>query len=86
MANTAGQWHAPIDWYDHTGQAKNNGATALYSAAQNGNLDIVEQLWDAGADVNVARKNGCSPLYIAAKNGHIRVIEALLEASGTLYL
>ena len=40
--------------------------TALHHATRNGDLEIVEQLVGAGADVNGTTDNGHFPLYCAA--------------------
>jgi predicted LPLAT superfamily acyltransferase len=58
-----------------------NGATAVFIAAQNGHLDVVRALIEAGADVNAARTdNGCTPVFNAAENGHLEVVRVLVEA------
>lgn len=63
------------------------GSTALYIAAANGHIDIVEVevtykpllirfaqlLIKSGAYVNSKKHNGVTPLYIAAQKGHIDV-------------
>jgi ankyrin repeat protein len=51
------------------------GATALFIAAQNGDLDVVELLIaaPAGVDVNKARFNGSTPLSVDLKKGHADV-------------
>ena len=56
----------------------NSGATPLYVAAQNGHLDIVKALLEAGADRNQAMNSGATPLFIAAEKGHLDVVEMLL--------
>ncbi len=45
-------------------KADNNGFTALYFAAQNGLLNVIECLVKKGADVNKADNNGFT-LFIA---------------------
>jgi hypothetical protein len=65
-------------------QSKNrDGISALYIAAQEGNLEVVKILLDYGvlAEVNQDRRNIATPLYMAAQNGHSEVVKILL-ASG----
>ena len=57
-----------------------SGKSALFLAAAEGYLGIVEALLAADADVNRARDNGCTPLYILSQNGHLNVVQALLTA------
>ncbi|XP_078575768.1 uncharacterized protein LOC144861671 [Branchiostoma floridae x Branchiostoma japonicum] len=56
------------------------GATSLFVAAQEGHVEVVQQLLKAGADVEKARQGGATPLYIAAQNGHVEVVQQLLKA------
>ena len=58
-------------------KANNNNETALYAAAQNGHLQIVQALWGAGADVHQPVDEGSSPLHVAAYNGYSEVVHAL---------
>ena len=51
--------------------------TPLMMAALKGDLDIVRQLIDRGADVN---KPGWTPLHYAATGGNVEVIRVLLDA------
>ena len=50
--------------------AKQDGATALMAAAQNGHLKVVRVLLEAGADKNAAKQNGATALMMAAVNGY----------------
>lgn len=54
------------------------GKTPLYLAAQNGHIEGVKALIDAGADKH-ARFCGETPLFVAAKHGRIGVVNALIE-------
>ena len=55
-------------------------AAPLYDAAEAGDLDAVNRLISAGADVNAKGNNGVTPLFIAAQNGHAEIVNALLAA------
>lgn len=46
-----------------------DGATALYEAAKNGHMEIVDLLLSQNADANKPRKTGLLPLHIAAQRG-----------------
>ena len=44
------------------------------------NVEIVERLIEAGADVNVKDRYGDTVLMTASGNGHLEVVEKLIEA------
>ena len=56
------------------------GFTRLHIAAEKGDLDAVEKLIAAGANVNSTNKNGETPVYIASKTGHEKVVEKLISS------
>lgn len=65
--------------------------TALHYAAYHQNLDMVNTLLKAGADVNALDAFGCSPLHLAAKSpieliSYVSemVVEALLKANSNV--
>jgi hypothetical protein len=65
------------------------GRSALCEAAIQGNVNLIEALVKAGADVNRAVNRKCgkhfryvgwSPVFAAASEGHVAAIEALVKA------
>lgn len=56
--------------------------TALQMAALQGNIDLLNQLYERGADVNDTDKIGRCALYYAAHNGNTDVTKWLLERGG----
>lgn len=57
-----------------------DGATALFIAAQNGHVRILEVLLEHGAKTDAARTDGATPLWIGAQMGHDHVVRRLLKA------
>jgi ankyrin repeat protein len=57
-----------------------DGATALHWAVHRGNLEIVDLLIGAGADVNAANAHGVTPLALAAENAQPTMVARLLKA------
>ncbi len=53
----------------------------VFMAAKTGDVDLISQLIDAGADVNKAAEGGDTPLYMASQNGHTEVVK-LLDRGG----
>ena len=60
------------------------GDTALHHATRNGDQEIVEQLVDNGADVNVTSDHGHFPLYCAAGHGHVETTQYLVAHGADL--
>ena len=61
--------------------ADEDGRTALYVAAENGHVAVVQALLQAGANVDAARTTDFwTPLHIAAENGHVAVVKTLQGA------
>ena len=48
--------------------------TPWFIAPQQGHLEVVCLLSDAGADKDVAMQGGATPLFIASQNGHLEVV------------
>jgi ankyrin repeat protein len=47
--------------------------TPLYFAAYHGQLEIVKELIEHGADIDKPTHKGASPLFIAAREGHLEI-------------
>ena len=62
-----------------------DAASTLYTAAQNGQVEVIKMLVSLGANVNAPNNIGASPVYVAAGNGHAHVIEALAELGADLH-
>ena len=60
------------------------GDTALHHAARNGDMEIVKQLVNSGADVNATTDNNHFPLYCAAGHGHVETTEYLVGEGADL--
>lgn len=56
--------------------------TALQIAAWQGNIDLLNRLYEKGADINSVDKIGRCALYYAAHNGNTDVTEWLLQHGG----
>ena len=61
--------------------AQKSGLTALSIAAEEGHVEIVHALLDAGADDLADEKTGATALHLAALDGHIDVMRALLRTA-----
>ncbi len=59
---------------------REDGCTALFSAAQNGHETVTEQLIAARSNVDPQLPCGATPLFIAAENGHASVTQQLIAA------
>ena len=57
----------------------NTGVSALILAANNGHLEAVKTLLDAGAHIEDYSNNGRTPLIWASWWGHLQVVELLLK-------
>lgn len=52
---------------------------ALHEAAENGNVEAINVLLEAGADVNARNEDGGTPLHSAAARGHAKAVKRLLK-------
>ena len=53
--------------------------TPMILACQNGHVQVVELLADAGASIHIPDETGATPLFIASKNGHLEVVQMLIK-------
>lgn len=63
---------------------KENGASPLYIACQEGHDTIVQILLTKGADINKCTKNGTSPLTIACQEGHESIVQTLVDSGANI--
>src|SRR5476649_809774 len=56
------------------------GTTPLFFAVRQDDVQLVDRLIAAGADVKAANRYGVTPMYLAAVNGNASIIEKLLKA------
>ena len=62
-----------------------NGASALYMAAQEGFVDCIHKLVVGGANPDHAAADGVIPLYVAAHEGHVPAVVELAKYSDVNY-
>ncbi|XP_028997644.1 kinase D-interacting substrate of 220 kDa B isoform X3 [Betta splendens] len=72
---------AHLDRFKEVDGRSDNGQTPLMLAAEQGSLDIVQELIRRGANVNLDDVDCWSALISAAKEGHLEVVKELLENS-----
>uniref|UniRef100_A0A671TZA9 Kinase D-interacting substrate 220b n=1 Tax=Sparus aurata TaxID=8175 RepID=A0A671TZA9_SPAAU len=72
---------AHLDRFKEVDGRSDNGQTPLMLAAEQGSLEIVQELVRRGADVNLDDVDCWSALISAAKEGHVDVVKELLENS-----
>src|SRR4029453_10622387 len=60
--------------------AQPDGTTALHWAAHHDDLDLVNKLLAAGADVRATNRYGVTPLALACINGNAGMVERFLGA------
>lgn len=59
-------------------------ATSIYLASQDNDLEILQILCDAGANLNKPYIDGSTPLMVATKNGHFEAVDILCKAGANL--
>jgi len=55
------------------------GNSALHYAAEHGSLDVMQELLDAKAPVDLPNREGITPLMRAANNGRTQAVKLLLQ-------
>jgi ankyrin repeat protein len=61
------------------------GYSALYEAAKEGQIDIVKNLVEAGADINLIPEGyWTTPIYEAVQNGHLEVVRYLIAKGANI--
>jgi ankyrin repeat protein len=55
-------------------------------AAYRGNLNILDMLYRAGADINLTSKHGAGPLYLAIKQDQIEIMKYLVERNAFTHI
>ncbi|XP_039992525.1 kinase D-interacting substrate of 220 kDa B isoform X3 [Xiphias gladius] len=75
---------AHLDKFKDVDSRSDNGQTPLMVAAEQGNLEIVQELIRRGANINLDDVDCWTALISAAKEGHIEVVRELLENNANL--
>ena len=57
---------------------------ALHAAVRVGDVDLVRQLLDSGADIEIRAKSGMTPLHIASHSGNADIASLLLEKGAAI--
>ncbi|XP_022528553.2 kinase D-interacting substrate of 220 kDa isoform X1 [Astyanax mexicanus] len=70
---------AYLDKYREVDSRSENGQTPLMAAAEQGSLEIVQELIRRGANVNLDDVDCWTALVSAAKEGHVEVVKELLD-------
>ena len=65
--------------------ANNDGKTPLYTASNNGHLEIVEVLIAGGGDVNKAEYHCWTPLHMACDKGYLEVVKVLIDNKANFF-
>jgi len=82
-----------LDCYRATGDLsmvdlkfENAGWTALHYAGEYGNVEVINLLLGAGADINLGEKEGTNALHYAAKYGQLEATKVLVAAGALVDL
>ena len=59
------------------------GTGSLSAPAENGHVEVVRSLLEAGADKDAPNEGGESPLWTASSQGHVEIVRLLLEAGAS---
>ena len=64
---------------------RDDGFFPLFVASQEGHVQVVDALLEAGAQVNATRpKDSCTALIIACQNGKVAVVQSLVRAGANV--
>jgi Ankyrin repeats (3 copies) len=92
-----GKWLCEAAWHDNTGKAKllvwlgtdvnysTGNGTALYGAAANGNIELMEFLVQHGATVDALGKFGQTPLWQARESKQSAAEQWLIDHGANPY-
>uniref|UniRef100_A0A8B9J3Y6 KAP NTPase domain-containing protein n=1 Tax=Astyanax mexicanus TaxID=7994 RepID=A0A8B9J3Y6_ASTMX len=72
---------AHLEKFKEVDGRSDNGQTPLMLAAEQGSLEIIQELIRRGANVNLDDVDCWSALISAAKEGHVEVVKELLDSS-----
>ncbi|KAL4624039.1 kinase D-interacting substrate of 220 kDa-like isoform X3 [Arapaima gigas] len=75
---------AHLDKFKEVDSRSDTGLTALMLAAEQGSVEIVQELIRRGANVNLDDVDGWTALISAAKEGHVEVVRELLANNANL--
>ncbi|XP_034015304.1 kinase D-interacting substrate of 220 kDa B isoform X2 [Thalassophryne amazonica] len=73
-----------LDKFREVDSRSDNGQTPLMVAAEQGSLEIVQELIGRGANVNMDDVDSWTALISAAKEGHIEIVRELLDNDANL--
>ena len=62
---------------------RQDGASAMFCAAQEGHWHVIQSLVRRTADVNARLNKGPTPLYIAAQEGYESLVTNLIQCKGS---
>ena len=66
------------------GRCAHRDSPPIWHAAQQGHLEVVRLLLEAGADMNAANTDGTTALFVAAEWGYLEVVRLLIEAEADM--
>jgi ankyrin repeat protein/tRNA A-37 threonylcarbamoyl transferase component Bud32 len=57
---------------------------SLHKAVEEGSLSAVEELLQAGSEIDARDESGCAPLHLAVRNNHPRILKVLISAGADI--